>query len=266
MRNPFRRKKDDDIYEILLPGEKSQLGQEQPYLYTTVSTPKQERDTIFEDVVGYDDIKRVFRMTLESDEPVHVLLVGPPASAKTIFLDSLKHKLGDKQAYFATGSSSTKAGVVDMLFTKQPKYLMVDEIDKLPASDQASLLGLMETGELVETKVRKTRSIKLKTWVFAAANTTAALSKPLLTRFMVFSLKPYTYEDFEEVTIHVLGRRYNIKPDLAIEIASAVWHKMGIPNIRQCIKIAKMTKKKEDVEWLIDTMKKYQDRGEDWNE
>ena len=32
------------------------------------------------------------------------------------------------------------------------------------ASDHASLLGLMETGELVETKVSKTRRIKLKTW------------------------------------------------------------------------------------------------------
>jgi hypothetical protein len=54
--------------------------------------------------------------------------------------------------------------------------------------------------------------------------------------------------------------------DLAIEIASAVWHKMKTPNIRQCVKIAKMTKKKEDVDWLIETMKKYQDSGEDWNE
>ena len=54
-----------------------------------------------------------------------------------------------------------------MLFMKKPKYLMIDEIDKMSASDQASLLGLMETGELVETKVSKTRSIKLKTWVFA---------------------------------------------------------------------------------------------------
>jgi hypothetical protein len=47
-------------------------------------------------------------MALKSDEPIHVLLVGPPASAKTIFLEALRHKLGDKQAYFAIGSSSTK--------------------------------------------------------------------------------------------------------------------------------------------------------------
>ena len=226
----------------------------------------QEKDKIFQDVVGYDDIKRVFQMALESNEPIHILLVGPPACAKTIFLEALMNKLGDKQGYFTIGSSSTKAGVVNMLFMKQPKYLMVDEIDKMSTSDQTSLLGLMETGELVETKVRKTRRIKLKTWVFATSNTAAKLSRPLLTRFMVFSLKPYTYEEFEEVTVHILERRYNVKRDLAIVVASAVWHKMGTPNIRQCIKIAKMTKKKEDVEWLVETMKKYQDSGQNWNE
>ena len=59
MFNLFRKKK-EDIYEILLPGEKSQ--KEKPF-----STPKQEKDRIFEDVVGYDDIKRVFRMALKSD-------------------------------------------------------------------------------------------------------------------------------------------------------------------------------------------------------
>lgn len=228
--------------------------------------PGQEKDKIFEDVIGHDDIKRVFRMALESNEPIHILLIGPPASAKTIFLEALMHKVGDKQAYFTIGGSSTKAGVVNMLFVKEPKYLMVDEIDKMSRSDQTSLLGLMETGELVETKVRKTRRIKLKTWVFATANTTAKLSRPLLTRFMVFGLKPYTYEEFEEVTVHLLGKRYNVKRDLAIVIASAVWHKMGTPTIRQCVKVAKMTKKKEDVEWLIETMKKYQDSGQNWNE
>ena len=56
----------------------------------------EERDKIFEDVVGYDDIKKVFRMALKSDEPIHVLLVGPPASAKTMFLEALMHKLGNK--------------------------------------------------------------------------------------------------------------------------------------------------------------------------
>jgi hypothetical protein len=36
----------------------------------------------FEEVIGYHDIKRIFGMAIAADEPVHILLVGPPASAK----------------------------------------------------------------------------------------------------------------------------------------------------------------------------------------
>jgi CBS domain containing-hemolysin-like protein len=50
-------------------------------------------DNFFRDIVGYDHIKRLFRMALDSDSVVHILLVGPPASAKTMFLPSLMHHL-----------------------------------------------------------------------------------------------------------------------------------------------------------------------------
>ena len=44
---------------------------------------------IFNDIVGYDDIKRLFLMAINSVEPIHIALVGPPASAKTIFMRCL---------------------------------------------------------------------------------------------------------------------------------------------------------------------------------
>ncbi|MGC1931444.1 MAG: hypothetical protein WA667_20925, partial [Candidatus Nitrosopolaris sp.] len=59
----------------------------------------------------------------------------------------------------------------------------------------------MEIGELVEAKVKKTRSIKLKTYVYATADTTATLSKPLLTRIMVFSLTPSEWQKGEDLVI-----------------------------------------------------------------
>jgi hypothetical protein len=37
---------------------------------------------LFGDIIGYDHIKRVFGMALDADCVVHILLVGPPASAK----------------------------------------------------------------------------------------------------------------------------------------------------------------------------------------
>ena len=64
---------------------------------------------LFGDIIGYDHIKRVFGMALDADCVVHILLVGPPASAKTMFLTSLMHHL--KRSYFADGTNSTKEEV-----------------------------------------------------------------------------------------------------------------------------------------------------------
>src|SRR5437870_3949130 len=88
----------------------------------------------FDEIVGYDHIKRFFRMALESDSAIHILLVGPPASAKTMFLTSLMHHL--KNSYFADGSSSSKAGMIDYIFANSPRYLLIDEIDSFFLSDK----------------------------------------------------------------------------------------------------------------------------------
>lgn len=61
---------------------------------------KTGHNALFEDVIGYYNIKRLFRMALDSDSTSHVLLVGPPASAKIMFLTSLMHQL--KNSYLRT--------------------------------------------------------------------------------------------------------------------------------------------------------------------
>jgi Holliday junction DNA helicase RuvB len=74
-------------------------------------------EILFEDIVGYNDIKQIFKMSLESDKPVHILLVGPPASAKTLFmLECMKLE----RSFFTLGSHSTKAGMIDYLFENRP--------------------------------------------------------------------------------------------------------------------------------------------------
>ena len=58
--------------------------------------------------------------------------------------------------------------------------------------DQAILLGLMESGILSELKHRQQRMTQLMTWVFASAHDADKLLAPLLTRFIIIHLKPYT--------------------------------------------------------------------------
>jgi holliday junction DNA helicase RuvB len=70
----------------------------------------------FEEIIGYDHVKRLFRMALDSDSAIHSLLLGPPASAKTMFLTSLMQL---KNSYFSDGADSTKAGTIDYLLTNR---------------------------------------------------------------------------------------------------------------------------------------------------
>jgi Holliday junction resolvasome RuvABC ATP-dependent DNA helicase subunit len=210
-------------------------------------------DTFFENVVGHDNIKRLFGMALQSEEPVHILLSGPPASAKTMFLQSLMTKLSN--SYFVDGSNTTKSGMIDYLFENTPKYLLIDEIDKMPARDQTFLLNLMETGIVTETKHKKTRTANMKTWIFATSNNTEKIMAPLQSRFFVVKLEPYTYEQFYQITVQLLTQQHKVKSEIAKAAAEAVWNnnKMRSGNIRDCVKIGRMAKSVQDVNFIVDT-------------
>jgi len=207
----------------------------------------------FSSIIGYDDIKKLFNLSLESDNPVHILLVGPPASAKTLFmLECIKLD----RSYFTLGSHSTKSGMIDYLFQNRPKYLIIDEIEHMPIKDQTALLSLMETGVISETKHKKTRNTQLKTWVFATSNGIERMLTPLLSRFLVLHFKQYKFENFLDISIHMLGQE-GIAKDIANEVATQVWHNMRSKDIRDCIKIAHLAKTKDDVIWIVETLLRY---------
>lgn len=210
-------------------------------------------DQLFSNIVGYNDVKKLFRMSLSSEKPVHVLLVGPPASAKTLFmLECIKLE----RSFFTLGSHSTKSGMIDYLFKDRPRYLIVDEIEHMPMKDQTALLSLMETGIIAETKYQKTRNTQMKTWVFATSNGTERMLTPLLSRFIVLHFKQYKYENFREIAVHILAQE-GISSEIATASADAVWLKMKSKDIRDCIKIGRLAKMKEDVDWIASTLKNY---------
>ena len=210
-------------------------------------------DQLFNNIVGYNDVKKLFRMSLSSEKPVHVLLVGPPASAKTLFmLECIKLE----RSFFTLGSHSTKSGMIDYLFKDRPRYLIIDEIEHMPMKDQTALLSLMETGIIAETKYQKTRNTQMKTWVFATSNGTERMLTPLLSRFIVLHFKQYRYENFREIAVHILAQE-GISSEIATACADAVWLKMKSKDIRDCIKIGRLAKMKEDVDWIASTLKNY---------
>jgi holliday junction DNA helicase RuvB len=206
-------------------------------------------DWLFENIYGYDDVKRLFRMSLESNHECSIILTGPPASAKTLFLQSLM-KL--KDSHFIDCSSATKSGIVDYVFENKPKHLLLDELDKLSRKDQTFLLNLMETGIVSETKYNKTRKLEIKTSVFATSNSIERIIPPLLSRFFVVKLQAHTYEQFCEITMRLLtSDQYKVDEEIANVTTEAVWRTSR--SIRDSIKMAKMAKSVEDINWLVTT-------------
>ncbi|HEY7079291.1 MAG TPA: AAA family ATPase [Nitrososphaeraceae archaeon] len=193
-------------------------------------------NNLFYDIIGYSDIKELFDMSINAQKPVHILLCGPPASAKSIFMTCLT-KL--ERSYYAVGSSSTKSGIFDYLFENRPRFFIIDEIEKMNKKDQVSLLNLMESGILSELKHNHARSTQLKTWVFASANSMEKLLYPLVTRFTVINVKPYTEDEFVDITIQLLEKE-GIDRDVAVIIADAVFNRLKTSNIRDCIRIARL--------------------------
>jgi MoxR-like ATPase len=216
---------------------------------------RNNRQSLFDDIYGFQDVKVLFEMAIHAERPVHLLLCGPPASAKSLFMRSLT-KL--ERSYYAVGSSSTKSGIFDYLFDQRPRYFIIDELEKMNRKDQTSLLNLMESGILTELKHKQQRTTQLKTWVFASCNSTDKLLQPLLTRFRDIHFKPYTEEEFVEIVVNVLDREEGVDRDIALIIADGVFNRLKSSNIRECVRIARLARNDSaQVNRIIDTFARY---------
>ncbi|HXW11666.1 MAG TPA: AAA family ATPase [Nitrososphaeraceae archaeon] len=207
----------------------------------------------FEQILGHNDIKNIFAKSILSKRPVHILLLGKPGSAKTMFLTQIMRHY--KNSYFVVGSNTTKAGLVNELFERRPKFLLIDELEKMSATDQTSLLHLMETGIISETKINKTRQIEVTSWVFATANSCQKIVEPLLSRFVVLKMPEYTFDEFSEIAVTRL-RKENIEDSTARFIAEKVWNELASRDIRDVIKVARLANTPHEVSSVANMIKK----------
>jgi len=212
------------------------------------------RASRFEEIVGHDDIKHIFVKAILSKRPVHLLLVGSPGSAKTMFLTEIMRRF--KSSLFVVGSNTTKAGLVSQLFERRPKFLLIDELEKMSTTDQTSLLHLMETGTIAETKINKTRQMELTSWVFATANCSEKIINPLLSRFAILEMPEYTFEEFSEIAVTRL-RKEDVNECTARFIAEKVWHELDSRDIRDVIKVARLANDSQRASSVISILKKH---------
>src|SRR5215217_769556 len=221
-------------------------------LFYSTTVLKKIENNIFNNIYGHEDIKQIMQMALKAEQPVHVLLTGEPGCGKTQFLENMKGYYKDR-SYFTIGAHSTKAGMLDYLFEKRPRFLLIDQIEYMQAKDQAVLLSLMQSQVISETKYKKTRQTQLKCSVFATSNSTKKMLDPLLSRFIVIKVGKYSYEEFKEVAMKVLMERESMEDEnLARAIVNKVWEKSSDnANIRDVIKIARLTKNMHDIDLVL---------------
>lgn len=122
----------------------------------------------------------------------------------------------------------------------------------------------MERGEFTSTKVRNTKTVRANVVIFATSNSTERLSKPLLSRFTVYEIPEYTYEEFEGIALRLIKK---LHPTAVIQMASSIW-KTGSRDIRDVLKVAKLCNPsdgEEDIIRLISIHHKYRKSGNEYN-
>lgn len=213
-----------------------------------VSKPKTIPTDIFANIVGHEDAKAVLTMALESVKPVHVLLKGPFGIGKTELMQDIKNYVGEKNSHWAIGSRTSKSGLSDLFITNPNiQYLFIDEFESLPRKDQYVLLSAMQDGVISETLYGKTkgRKVKVNVRVFASSNDTRKIDRALLTRFTVVNMDGYTEDEFVDISFKK-AETEGVEKDTIELIARAVYKTFYEPNVRDVIKIARLSKGDED--------------------
>jgi replication-associated recombination protein RarA len=235
-----------------------------PEFHLQSRPPPQQHDpqsekVLFNEVYGYDDLKRLLSRMLASKESVSGILVGPPASGKTMFLLAIQRSM--KDVFYIDATNASGAGIVDKLFSRpNTNIILIDEIEKMNKRDQNMLLNLLETGILTTTKVKKTAEIEFKgIKLFATFNEIDRLSKPLRSRLIELHLPEYSEMEFTDTVIRLTHSRYKLNEEISKEIASVVWHEMGTKDIRDALQLSKLVTNIDDVKIMATTIMKYRD-------
>jgi len=207
-------------------------------------------------VVGFDDVKDTLAKAISAQRKVNFMLEGPPACAKSLILEGIR--IAVPGAFMAFGSRTSAAGLSEVLFEYQPRLLLLDEADKMRHDAFSVLLGLMERGEILETKYQKTRGITLETTVIAACNSSAKMSPEFLSRFALHVHFPtYSRDEFIDVCRGFLTRAESCPEDLAVLIgqrvydeelgdirkARGVWQLVNAPTAEEVDRVVRMSKK-----------------------
>lgn len=201
---------------------------------------------LFDFIIGQDGIKNAMWKSINSQRPVHIFLVGPPASAKSMFLSELARLPFSR---FTNGGGTSKAGLADYLLEFRPRYLIIDEIDKMDRKEMSILLSLMQDGMVTRLKKHMREMETMKTTVFAAANHDEGIWPELKSRFFTVHLQEYSLGDFIAIAQAVLINREKVEPMLAQYIVNSI--AKHTRDVREAIHLGRLANSRADVDDLL---------------
>jgi replication-associated recombination protein RarA len=221
-----------------------------------------DAESLFNEVYGYSDLKFLLTKMVLSKQSLHAVLVGPPASGKTMFLLAIQQKMRD--AFFIDATNASGPGIANKLFSRpNTKIILIDEIEKMRQNDQNMLLNLLETGVLTSTKVKKMAEMRFDgIKLFATSNDIDGLSKPLRSRLVELHLPEYDFNEFCNIAVKLTQHRDGHDRETAMKIADTVWNKLNSRDVRDLLQISRLTKSIDDVEFVANTLQKYKKKKE----
>lgn len=221
-------------------------------------TIKERALRFFSPIIGNEKMKNnLYHILLRTGVTLNILLVGPPATSKTLFMKCIEDNCNGVLFYDAA-AGSTGAGLIELLRqNKNANILIIDEIAELKKNDIDLLRGLLNDGRVSRTLKSKPVNFKMNGLkVFATTNNPTKLSLPIKSRFQMYEIKNYTNEEFLQVIEFCLVNKGIIKkPELAKELAYAMLH-YNIKNIRNALSVCSMVHEDDthtDIKEMIET-------------
>ena len=90
-------------------------------------TIKEQSEIFFSRIYGLYDMKENIFRALTSEEQINVLLVGPPATSKTLFMSTIQEQCND--VFYFDASNTTSAGLIEELYAnRKARLIIIDEL------------------------------------------------------------------------------------------------------------------------------------------
>lgn len=210
-------------------------------------------------IVGYDDIKEDIAFSIEKHNLFHILMEGPPACVKTTILDALQKVIPEPFSYMAFGSRTSARGLSDKLCELRPQLLLFDEVDKIDKDVFSTMLSVLESQRIIETKYKLDRGFNLHTQVIAACNRSDKFPPEFISRFDFHPVfQAYTRQEYVDVVVAMLTKDEQCPPDLAAMIGIQAFD-LQLGDVRQARGVRRQMHEptEEEVKRVLEMKLKY---------